>query len=89
MMKKISTALFLATLVASPALAGGKLSVQTERPTIGGYTTNKPGTQAITQHCSGVTACNALIAICAGNGGTWSESSHNTQGQPAKGACVS
>jgi hypothetical protein len=90
MTKKISTALILATtLLASPAMASGTLKTQTPSPAIGGFKAKDPGAQAITQHCSDVASCNALIAICASNGGTWSESAHNTIGQPTKGACVS
>ena len=89
MMKTISTTLFAAAILASPAMASDTFKSQTQRPAIGGFKANQPGTQKITQHCAGVVACNALIAICAGNGGTWSETAHNEKGQPTKGACVS
>jgi hypothetical protein len=90
MITKISTAIFLATtLIASPAIASGTLKAPTPGPAIGGFKAKQPGAQAITQHCSDVTSCNVLIAICAGNGGTWSETAHNEIGQPTKGACVS
>ena len=89
MIKKISAAIFLAALVATPAMAAGTLKAPTRGTTVGGFAANPAGTQQITQHCSGVTACNVLIATCAGNGGTWSETAHDGQGRPTKGACVS
>lgn len=89
MFKTLSATIFLAALVATPAMAAGTFKAPARGTAIGGFAANPGGTQRMTQHCSGVTACNVLIATCAGNGGTWSESSHNEQGQPTKGACVS
>lgn len=88
MMKKTTTAIFVAGLLVTPAMATDTLRTQTPSPGIGGLSAEEPSSQMITQHCTGVTACNALISICAENGGTWSESSHNGIGQPTRGACV-